>query len=161
LRSPYCSESCREIAGFVRQFRTGLQLGWILEHDKQVALGQVLWHALGGGRPLRVAISPPKAIEKAIKRDQGLCQVCGEPATTVDHVGSGCNRPSNLRAVCAVCCTDRAFGDPAVTGRPAFASLTQEIGQRVTSEIPLLDCDDGENWDWRAYLGARRKMSVS
>jgi hypothetical protein len=143
------------MAGFVRQFRTGLVEGWIFDHAKQVALGQVLWHVLGGGRPLRCEIAPPKAREKAIQRENRLCQACGAPATTVDHSGSGCNRPSNLRAVCDACCEDRAFGDPLIAEREEFKSTIEELASRIASPKPLRVCDDAATWDWRNYLKSR------
>ena len=154
-RTPYCSERCREVAGFVRQFRSGLIEGWIFDPEKQVALGQVLWHVLGGGRPLRREIAPAKARERALKREDGRCQVCDLPATTVDHVGSGCNRPSNLRAVCDSCCEDRVFGDPRVTEREEFRRTVENLATRIGSREPLRVCDDAATWDWRAYLRAR------
>jgi len=158
-RSPYCGENCRETAGFVRQFRSGLEQGWIFDAQKQVALGQVLWHVLGGGRPLRQQISPAKARQTALKREGGRCQVCGAPATTVDHIGSGCNRPINLRAVCDACCLDRPFGDPRVVEQETFSALTLAFAERIGSPIALRCCDDGGTWDWRAYLAKRHPTS--
>jgi hypothetical protein len=159
-RSPYCGEHCREMAGFVRQFRTGLIEGWIFDPEKQVALGQVLWHLLGGGRPLRREIAPAKARERALTREEGRCQVCGVAATTVDHVGSGCNRPSNLRAVCDACCEDRAFGDPKVTEREEFRRTVEELAGRIGSLQSLRVCDDAETWDWREFLRARANAAT-
>jgi hypothetical protein len=143
------------MAGFVRQFRSGLAEGWIFNLEKQVALGQVLWHFLGGGRPLRREIAPAKARERAIAREDARRQVCGAPATTVDHRGSGCNRPSNLRAVCDACCEDIAFGDPKVTEREGFRRMVEGIAARIGSPAPLRICDDAAAWDWREYLRAR------
>jgi len=154
-KSPYCGEGCREAAGFVRQFRTGLKLGWIFEKDKQIALGQVLWHVLGGGRPLRREISPAKARQKAIQREGGKCQVCGGQATTVDHVGSGCNRPINLRAVCEECCQDRPFFDAKVL--EASSESVVDLSSRIQSIQPLRCCDDADTWDWRGYVKLRHR----
>jgi hypothetical protein len=155
-RTPYCSEPCREIAGFVRQFRTGISEGWIEMPEKQVALGQVLWHILGGGRPLRRALVPAKAVEAVIKREGGLCQACSAPATTIDHLGSACNRTINLRAVCEACCRDRRFGDPAVLTAPGVEALLTELAGRIASPHPLRVCDDAATWDWRDYVDLRR-----
>jgi len=152
-KTPYCGEVCRETAGFVRQFRTGLTHGWMFDADRQVAMGQVLWHVLGGGRPLRQQIAPVKAREKVLKREHGRCEACGAPATTVDHVGSGCNRPINLRAVCDACCADRPFGDPKVIEDAAATIL--DIAARIGSGEPIRCCDDAGTWDWRAYLAKR------
>jgi hypothetical protein len=155
-RSPYCGEACREAAGFVRQFRSGLEQGWIFDDQKQVALGQNLWHILGGGRPLRREIAPARAREAALKRQGGVCQECGGLATTVDHVGSGCNRPINLRAVCESCCLDRPFGERAVLDRPACAETISDLSARIAASIPVRCCDDAQSWDWRAHLEMRK-----
>ncbi len=152
-RSPYCGEPCREMASFVRQFRTGLAAGWILDREKQIALGQNLWHVLGGGRPLRQSLILGKPRQKVIGRDGGKCQVCGAVATTVDHVRTGCNRPINLRAVCDACCTARPFGECQILDK-AQAKF-DEIAQRIASAKPVRACDDAETWDWRAYLKTR------
>jgi hypothetical protein len=154
-RSPYCSEQCREVAGFVRQFRANLADGAIFQEDRQVALGQVLWFLLGGGRPLRQSLAPPRSLQAVLKREAGRCQACGGTATTIDHIATGCNRPINLRAVCEACCLDRPFGDPLVTGSVEFGRLLEELAARIGSLIALRCCDDPNAWNWREYLKAR------
>ncbi len=88
-RSPYCSARCREVAGFIRRFRSGLEDGSIFDEERQVALGQAMWHLLGGGRPLREHLILERTRAQVMKRDEGRCQVCGAAATTIDHTGSG------------------------------------------------------------------------
>ena len=87
--SPYCSSCCREQAAFVRQMRDGLATGSILDLERQVSKGEVLWRLLGGGLPRRLSMVPEKAREKVFKRDEWTCQECGAPATTIDNTGSG------------------------------------------------------------------------
>ncbi len=88
-RSPYCSDPCREMAAFIRQMRHALDTGSIENPDRQVALGQKLWHLLGGGYPLRESLIPNSVIKKVFQRESGKCQACGAPATRIDHTGSG------------------------------------------------------------------------
>lgn len=88
-RSPYCSDVCREEAAFVRQLRGSLAQGTVLEQERQVALGQKLWRILGGGLPLRQSLVLERTLNQVIKRYEGRCDVCGAPATTIDHTGSG------------------------------------------------------------------------
>lgn len=154
-RSPYCGEPCREEAGFVRQVRTGLREGWLHDEDKQVALGQVLWHLLGGGRPFRQSIIPESSRKRALARSGGLCAQCGAPATAFDHEGSGCNRDINLRPVCAACAETRPFGDPDLLAQSETQNRLRQIAERIDSPAPLRPCDDSETWDWRAYLVRR------
>ena len=157
-KSPYCCESCREIAGFVRQFRADVADGTLLDREKQVAFGQNLWNLLGGGRPLRQSLVLDRARESVFKREGGKCQECGAPAKTVDHAVTGCNRPINLRAVCGDCCRDRPFGDAAVMASPTYAQVLEELASRVGSPEAIRCCDDQATWDWRAYVKARKSV---
>ncbi|MEQ1823797.1 MAG: hypothetical protein ABL949_14915 [Fimbriimonadaceae bacterium] len=88
-RSPYCSPYCREVSAFVRQFRNSLAEGSILREDRQVALGQKLWHLAGGGYPLRISLISEKDKLKIIATKGGLCELCEAPAIALDNVGSG------------------------------------------------------------------------
>ncbi|MGV3616750.1 MAG: HNH endonuclease [Fimbriimonas sp.] len=153
-RSPYCGEACREEAGFVRQVRAGIAEGWLLDEEKQVALGQVLWHVLGGGRPFRQSIIPESSKKRALARSEGRCQGCGAPATTFDHSGSGCNRDINLRVVCATCSETFPFGDPRVLARAA--GQIDRLAARIGPASAVRCCDDAESWDWRAYVAERK-----
>jgi len=154
-RTPYCSEACREAAAFVRQVRAGLMDGAILEQQRQLAFGQVLWYLLGGGRPLRVHLIPERARLQVKSRAGDRCQLCGAPASTVDHIRTGCNRTINLRAVCDACNRSKPFGDVTVLKQPTAASTLSELSARIGSEFPLRCCDDAATWDWRAFLDER------
>ena len=88
-KSPYCSDCCREQAAFVRQMRDSLAKGTILEEERQVSKGEVLWRLLGGGLPRRLSQVPEKARAQVFNRDNLKCQTCGAPATTIDNTGSG------------------------------------------------------------------------
>lgn len=87
--SPYCSQCCREQAAFIRQMRDSIARGTILEPERQINKGEVLWRLLGGGLPRRLQQVPEKARAQVFKRDSNLCQTCGAPATTIDNTGSG------------------------------------------------------------------------
>lgn len=87
-RTPYCSDCCKSLAAFVRQFRVALANGGPSD-DRLMMFGQTFWFLIGGGRPLRVRIAPASAIKQVFKRAGGNCEECGAPATTVDNVGSG------------------------------------------------------------------------
>ena len=89
LRSPYCSDSCREMSAFVRQFRSAVLDGKIQDPEKQGALGQKLWFVLGGGYPRRDVLVPARVRLKVIEREGGKCEQCGAKSTTIDHSGSG------------------------------------------------------------------------
>ncbi|MCC7231145.1 MAG: hypothetical protein IT203_12190 [Fimbriimonadaceae bacterium] len=88
-RSPYCSDLCKETAAFVRQMRSALGNDLPSNRQRQIALGQKLWHLLGGGYPIRESLVPQRVVAKVIEREGGKCQGCGAPATRIDHTGSG------------------------------------------------------------------------
>jgi 5-methylcytosine-specific restriction protein A len=48
---------------------------------------------------------------QVLERDGHVCQLCGAPANTVDHivrvVDGGTDDPSNLRALCRSCNSSR------------------------------------------------------
>lgn len=88
-RSPYCSVFCKEQSALIRQMRAALENGNILLVERQIGLGEALWHLQGGGFPRRQALVTPKSLVKIIERDGGLCFSCGKPAVNVAHIGSG------------------------------------------------------------------------
>lgn len=155
-KSPYCSVQCREEAGFIRQFRRSLTEEAAFDTERQASLGQVFWHVVGGGYPRRQTLVNEKERKRIFNRYEGKCQVCGAEATTFDHIGSACNRTSNLRSVCWNCTTTQPFGAPEFLAKPEVNALVDEIAARVGSEIPIRCCDDPETWDWRAYVKSRR-----
>lgn len=158
IKSPYCREACREIAGFVRQMRSGVVVGSLLDPERQVALGQILWRILGGGLPLRNSLIDAKAMAQLMAKHGGQCAACGAPATTVDHLGSHCNRTSNLRPMCDRCARTKPFGAPELLARPEVEALRAELARRIGSPSPMRLCDDAESWDWRAYVAARKGL---
>ena len=87
-RTPYCSDCCRSVAAFVRQFRVAIANGGPSD-ERLMMFGQAFWFLIGGGRPLRVSIAPAGAIKQVFKRTDGKCEECGAPGTTIDNVGSG------------------------------------------------------------------------
>ncbi len=153
-RSPYCGEFCRDQAALVRQIRAGVPSS-LLDPERQIAVGQSLWHLLGGGYPLRQSLVPERARLLVISKNGGLCEACGRSATQIDHRRTACNRPINLRPVCEACNQDRPFGDPDVMTRPEFAQVLKVLATRIGADQPLRVCDDAESWDWRAYLRER------
>ncbi len=145
----------------MRQFRAGLVEETVFDEQRQAALGQVLWHALGGGYPGRNALVPEKARARVFERTGERCEACGAPATTFDHIGSACNRPINLRPMCEDCAETKPFGDPTFLAQPEVVEKLRRIAARIGSPAPLRCCDNAESWDWRAYLSQRNGRATS
>ena len=154
-RSPYCGTECREIAAFVRQTRANLADGTLLDPERQAALGQVLWHLLGGGYPRRQRLVSEKDRAKLFAKANNQCQTCGAAATTFDHITTACNRPINLRVACDACTTTKQFEDAEFTEEPNAKHLLRELSIRIASPRALRVCDDAETWDWRAFVKER------
>lgn len=155
-KSPYCSAHCREMAAFIRQFRTSFADGVIFQPDRQVGMGQALWSVQGGGFPRRQQMVKPREIQRVLEKAEGLCWKCGQPATGVDHFGSACNRTSNLRAVCDACNRGNGFGVADFDPGPEVKRLYDEIALRIGSIAPIRACDDAATWDWRGFLKLRK-----
>ena len=157
LSSPYCSDRCKSTAGFIRQLRAAIANQNILTPEKQIVFGERLWWLLGGGLPIRESRITESGKRQVAKRSEGKCEFCGAPMTLVENHGSGCNRPFNLRAVCAGCSKTRAFGDAEFCSSPAVVQALNEIRMRVHAPAPIRPCDDPEHWDWRAYVAQRKE----
>lgn len=155
-RSPYCSAACREQSSFVRTVRRAVQGDEEFDEERLTTLGQNLWRLLGGGLPLRISIVPASTVRRVLAREEGKCQSCGGEASLVEHIGTGCNRPINLRAVCGSCSGVKPFGDPGFLAQREVQDLLRELARRIGSEQPLRLCDDPERWDWRAFVVARK-----
>jgi len=156
LASPYCSEKCKDEASFVRQLRAALANGLILTTEKQNVFGERLWWLLEGGLPLRESRIPEAAKRQVAKRCGSKCETCGEPMTAVENIGSGCNRPLHLRAVCPSCSQTKEFMDPGFSTSHQVVEVLNQLAERVFAPHALRACDDPESWDWRAVIRARR-----
>lgn len=160
-RSPYCSNECREIAGFIRQTRKAILDRTLFEATKQEVLGQILWELLGGGRPLRIHLVPDRILKQVLTRDERKCKRCGSPATQIDHIKTGCNRPINLEVVCDRCTKVRIFSDRSWLGAPRVQERLTEIRTRLATYEAVRVCDDPVMWDWRDFLNTRSRILKS
>jgi len=88
-RTPYCSECCKDQAALIRQIRSGILQGTLDDPVRQIALGEKLWRVIGGGLPRRRSLLPVRGWERVLAREGRICQQCGAPATTIDHIGTG------------------------------------------------------------------------
>lgn len=89
-RSPYCSDACRQVAGFVRQMRQALAAGALDgDEEKRVHKGEVFWRLLGGGLPRREANIPERSRLAVLKAQEYRCQVCGGEADRIENTGTG------------------------------------------------------------------------
>jgi 5-methylcytosine-specific restriction endonuclease McrA len=161
-RSLFCSELCRQTAKVVRYGRAVHADGRIKRADVEEALKIKVASVLGGGYPADERRLSAEQRQAVFDRDEGKCQVCGGPATEIDHidpmVGGDMNRPGNLQALCNECHRRKTIaGHHPIETEDEFLRAT-ELLSRIRSPEPLRDCDDPD-WSsrWRALRKERLK----
>lgn len=149
----FCSELCSQEASFVRYVRRTLADGRIAQSDIQQAIGVRLLMLTGDGYPEKARQLTKDARLTILHRDRGKCQLCGRPATEVDHIRGSSSDATNLRALCRSCNQRRAFDNASritVASDPkAFARIQRQrrrLAERVATMRPLRLCDDEHGW---------------
>lgn len=151
--TPFCGLQCKGEAKAVRYAR-----GKHREYpsgppeDIKEAMRMKVAHALGGGYDSAARRLTQETRDVIIERDGGLCVLCGQAGTEIDHIEGPSSDLSNLRLLCRDChltVTHAHFipvTDEATKGRRDWL-LT-----RITVPEPLLACD-GEAWSsaWRQW----------
>lgn len=145
------------MASFIRQARSAIQTNVIEDPERQLGLGQTLWHLLQGGYPHRLTLIPESARKRVIAQRNALCETCGGDGTTFDHIKTACNRPINLRLVCQNCSVTRLFNDPQHLAQTSVENILGQVQNRVQASDPVQPCDDAQSWDWRAYIAGAAK----
>ena len=97
-------------------------------------------HILGGGYHETERKLPPQTRKAVFDRDNGVCQICGQPATDIDHIAGDSADPENLRALCRACNmaeAERGFR-PAT---PKMARKFDQLMERIQADEPLFERD--------------------
>lgn len=160
----FCSEYCRQFPKAVRYIRSTILDKRVEREDVQEAIGVKLMALTGGGYPENRRRLTPKLRQQIFERDSYKCQVCGAPATEIDHIRGSSADPSNLRAICGKC---NRTEPPRTLGWPApmrQSSTDRCIGKSNCGQrhrLPLLVCDDHEHWNtWQRSIMAERRARV-
>ncbi len=147
----FCSEKCQQIAKTVRYGRSTTRDGRY-ESDTTVreALDIRIVMILGGGYPETARRLTPEQREAIFVRDGRVCQLCGAPATEIDHIKGSSSSPENLQAVCRVCNMAKAKASPRLA-TPEEQAEVYTIFDRIRAVQPTRICDDERRWDkvWR------------
>ena len=144
----YCSEVCSQEAGWVRYARACRLDGRDQLPDVIEALRIRLALTLGGGYPKLARTLPDSVRRTIIERDQGKCQICGQPGTEIDHISGSSNDPSNLQLLCDSCHnkkTTASFVRITKESHPEAWEKGQWLGRRAAAKEPLQLCDS-EQW---------------
>ena len=166
----YCSELCQQEAITVRHCRR-------VTRDRQLCqnlgvlegIGMELLMLFGGGYPTGARMMSEELRAQIFERDGATCQICGAPATEIDHISGSSNDPSNLRALCKPCNMNRPM-DSAVTvtldnDPEQFSKLEQYamgIAVRIASPKPVKVCDDEIYWkSIQSHIRSVRRLVCS
>jgi hypothetical protein len=163
----FCSELCQQEATAVRYLRRILADSRIDKPDVQEALGVRLLMLAGGGYPTEQRHLSPGVRAKILERDSHICQVCGRPATQVDHIRGNSSEPSNLQSLCGPCNMTKAMAEArevtTESNPEAFARIEAQfdrLAERIASEPHQRLCDDEAVWHRSMYsIRSARKKS--
>ena len=143
----FCGEKCRETAKAVRFGRAATRDGrYESNPEDREALDIKIIMVLGGGYKERERRLSKEQREYIFERDGWTCQLCGAPATQIDHIDGSSSDPDNLQAACGPCNLEKAKSNPT----PASMATRMEayaIFDRIRSEQPVIACDNERVWD--------------
>lgn len=153
----YCSDKCRQVLKLVHYGRRVFRDDRIEDPLVRDAVQMRIAHILGGGYHETERKLPPQTRKAVFDRDNGVCQICGQPATDIDHIAGDSADPENLRALCRACNmaeAERGF-------RPATPEMVREydgLMERILADEPLFERDDEHGWDsrYRQIAAAQR-----
>jgi 5-methylcytosine-specific restriction endonuclease McrA len=156
----YCSDLCRQILKLVHYGRRVYRDGRIEDPLVLDALQMRIAHILGGGYHDTARKLPPQTRDAVFTRDHGVCQLCDQPATDIDHIAGDSADLGNLRALCRACNmaeAERGFR-PAT---PEMVRLYDELMKRMLSDPPVFERDDEHGWDVRyRQLAADQRVLI-
>ena len=145
----YCSEFCSDVADLVRYVKRCELDGRLRKTDIQEAIGLKILHLNGGGYAERARVLSKNLRQAIFERDGGTCQVCGAPATEIDHIDGNSRDPKNLRAICGPCNRQGAFDNSQIADpeRQEFIDrLWDDLAERILAQSYLRVCDDAVGW---------------
>ncbi|MGH2406764.1 MAG: HNH endonuclease [Candidatus Limnocylindrales bacterium] len=144
----YCSDRCRQTLKLVHYGRRVFRDGRIADPLVKDAIGTRIAFIVAGGYPERQRALPAKARAAIFERDASLCQLCGKPATQIDHIRGDSSDPSNLRALCADCNWAEAHKRMRPATKAEQAVIDSLVG-RILSDEPQFERDDETGWTVR------------
>lgn len=159
----YCSEACAQEAEFVRYVRRCRKDGRYFQPDVQLAIRIRRAHILAGGYSKR-ARRLLQGIRNVVKeRDGGVCQICGQPGSEIDHIRGGSKEMNNLQLLCDDCHNQKTksfFTKFTKESHPEVWEKARALDRRMESRLPIKLCD-AEEW-CRIYgsILSRRRDAV-
>jgi len=142
----YCDDRCRQVLKLVHYGRRAFRDGRIEDPLVMEAIQMRIAHILGGGYHQTARRLSPATRQAVLSRDGGLCQICGQPATDIDHIAGDSSDLDNLRALCRAC----NMGEAQAGFRPATEEMSREVDQlmeRIEADVPIHARDNEQGWD--------------
>lgn len=154
--APYCSVRCEATARTVRDGRRWVADGWKTTEEPDGLNRATLFlmsirNAIHSDYSRNLRRFPPGRREEIIRRDGGLCVLCGNHGEHVDHINGNSCEPINLRLLCVPChmhitATIGQPANPDVITAAQTQTLIAEILRRVDADEPVRPCDAHETW---------------
>ena len=144
----YCSDKCRQMLKLVHYGRRVFRDGRIEDPLILEAIQMRIAHILGGGYHQTERRLPPETRKAVLARDHGVCKICGQPATDIDHIAGDSADINNLRALCRACNmaeAERGFR----RATPKMAREFDQLIERILADDPLFERDYEHGWDAR------------
>ncbi|HEA65173.1 MAG TPA: HNH endonuclease [Candidatus Aminicenantes bacterium] len=164
----FCSDICREEADFVRYVRSCKKDGRIERTDVQETIQIMFAHIASGGYPRKERHIPKQLREAVIARFNGLCAICGNPGSDIDHIDGNSNDLNNLQLLCRSCHNKKTKEKIKILtpgDKRYFEVLEkrQNLDFRIDSPEPNLECDDEVNWPkvYRKIISYRKNLYYS
>jgi hypothetical protein len=155
----FCTGLCRQIARTVRYWRRTQRDQRLERDDVRAAVALKLAHVLGGGYDSDARRLPRATRSEVWERDEGLCRSCGALGVEIDHIDGDSPALTNLQLLCEDCHDVKTHERmrPTSAGEQAAIALLER--ERVTPDVPVLLCDDQEEWEnvERQLRAARRQ----
>lgn len=145
----FCSELCKQEAGFVRYYRARAAERRLGQEDIKNAIEIKLGLILGGGYPERAREVPDRIRDAVIARDNGRCCNCGGPGSDVDHIEGSSSDLNNLQYLCRSCHNEKTrsrFRKIRPDTHPEQWAKYELLLGRARSPQPLRICDQAD-WD--------------
>lgn len=163
----YCSQRCHQDAKLVRYVRACIKDGRISDPLVNQAIGTRFAFAYSekGYYDEKARYVSPERKQQVIKRDGGLCRLCGAVGTEIDHINGDSDDLDNLQLLCHDCHSEKTEASmvPITPGHERYEEIlarANELRARIEAQTPLRPCDDEANWNdiYRELLKEQREL---
>jgi len=161
----FCSDLCRQEAKLVRYVRSCQKDGRINQEDVIEAIQIKFAHILSGGYPAKNRYLSQSIRTRVIEQAKGLCQLCGEQGTEIDHIDGDSNDLDNLQLLCHKCHLKKTKSHlkeltSASPGYEEKIKKQNDLIERIESIFPLKICDDEIKWqkEWKSLYIERKNI---